>query len=103
MNSSDYKLIELVDRIYVNNLCCPMPPLWAELSNRICSEQLEQNALGERYPTSLILGGWWESSEAEKRGRLLEQVLFAYRHGKLQAAYDYLMSLDDDKWHKMDG
>ena len=98
MNGSDYKLIELVDRIYVNNLCCPMPTQWAELSNRVCSESAKSS--GERYPPSLILGGWG-SSESEKRSRLLEQVLFAYRHGTLDQAYDYLMSLADEKWHKM--
>jgi hypothetical protein len=103
MDGTDYKLIELVDRLYVNNLSCPMPMHWAELSNRICSEQVIQSSTGEHYPTSLILGGWWESTASEKRTRLLEQVLFAYRRGALNEACDYLMSLEDDKWHKMDG
>jgi hypothetical protein len=100
MSATDYKLIQLIDRIYLNNLCCPLPPHWAELSNRVCSEQLLRSS-EERYPTSLILAGWWESSDAEKRSRLLEQILFAYRHGRLGEGYEYLMSLEDDKWHKM--
>jgi len=31
----------------------------------------------------------------------LEQILFAYRHGAINEACDYLLSLDDDKWHMM--
>jgi hypothetical protein len=102
MNGSDYKLIRLIDHIYLKGLCCPMPQLWAELGNRISSGPAFSNS-GERYPPSLILGGWWESSESEKRTRLLEQILFAYRHGAINEACDYLTSLSDDEWHKMRG
>jgi hypothetical protein len=56
-----------------------------------------------RYPPSLILGGWVTSSNREKRERLFEQLLFAYRHGAIEPASDYLMSLTDDEWHRMDG
>jgi len=101
MNSSDYKLIQLIDRMYLNNLCCPMPQRWAELSNRISSGRPLADSEG-RYPPSLILGGWWEAN-SEKRERLLEQVLFAYRRGSINEACDYLMALGDDDWHKMDG
>jgi hypothetical protein len=99
MNAADYKLIELVAHIYVNKLCCPMPIHWVELSNRVCIEMVGSS--GESYPTSLVLGGW-SSSDSEKRSRLLEQILFAYRHGTLTQAYDYVMSLDEEKWHMMD-
>ena len=98
MDAAEYTFIQLLDRIYGNQLCCPNPPHWAELSNHICSMPSAHN---ERYPPSLILGGWWESTEIEKRNRLFEQVLYAYRHGTLREACDYLMSLDDDNWHKM--
>jgi hypothetical protein len=100
MNRSDYKLIELIDRIYLNGLCCPTPKFWTELGNHISSSQSFSNS-GERYPPSLILAGWWESSDREKRARLLEQVLFAYRHGAINEALDFLSSLSDDAWHKM--
>ena len=36
MDASDYNLIELLDHIYLNEYCCPMPPKWAELSNHVC-------------------------------------------------------------------
>ena len=102
MHEPDYKLIRLIDRIYLNGLCCPQPKLWADLSNVIISGKSFSNT-GERYPPSLILGGWWESSDGEKRSRLLEQLLFAYRHGAINEACDYLMSLSDGEWHKMGG
>ena len=54
-----------------------------------------------RYPPSLILAAWSESSHEEKRQRLFEQLLFAYRHGTIGQAHDYLMSLNGDDWHKM--
>jgi len=102
MDSSDYKLINLLDRIYLNNFCCPMPPKWADLSNHVCSTIVDARPI-KRYPPSLILGGWVESSDLEKRHRLFEQILFAYRHGAIEEASDYLMSLNDDEWHKMGG
>lgn len=46
---SDYNLIELLDRIYLNQYCCPRPPKWTELSNHVCStvDHAKQQA---RYP-----------------------------------------------------
>ena len=102
MHQPDYKFIGLIDRIYLNGLCCPMPQRWADLGNHITSAKTFSNS-GERYPPSLILGGWWESSDSEKRRRLLEQLLFAYRHGAISEACDYLMILPDEEWHKMSG
>lgn len=101
MDASDYNLIELLDRIYLNEYCCPMPPKWAELSNHVCST-VDHAKAQTRYP-SLILAAWSESSDVEKRQRLFEQLLFAYRHGTIDQAHDYLMSLHDSDWHKMRG
>jgi hypothetical protein len=102
MDASDYNLIEVLDRIYLNDFCCPMPPKWAELSNHVC-EPLDHTRPPARYPPSLILAAWSESSDVEKRQRLFEQLLFAYRHGTIGQARDYLMSLDGNDWHKMSG
>jgi hypothetical protein len=101
MNSSDYNLIQLINRIYLNNLCCSMPQRWAELSNRIFSVRPLADSEA-RYPPSLILGGW-QSSDSEKRERLIAQLLYAYRRGSINEACDYLMSLADDDWYKMRG
>src|SRR6267142_4603500 len=92
--------IQITDRIYLNDFCCPMPPKWAELSNHVCSN-LNQAEPQVRHPPSLILAAWSESSKGEKRQRLFEQLLFAYRHGTIGQARNYLMSLDDSDWHKM--
>jgi hypothetical protein len=102
MDASDYNLIELLDRIYLNEYCCPMPRKWAELSNHVCST-VDHAKPQIRYPPSLILAAWSESSDVEKRQRLFEQLLFAYRHGTIDQAHDYLMSLHDSDWHKMRG
>lgn len=102
MDASDYNLIELLDRIYLNDFCCPMPPKWAELSNHVCTP-VDHTRPHSRYPPSLILAAWSESSDVEKRQRLFEQLLFAYRHGCIGQARDYLMSLDGNDWHKMTG
>ena len=102
MDASDYNLIELLDRIYLNQYCCPMPPKWTELSTHVCST-VDHAKQQPRYPPSLILAAWSESSQGEKRERLFEQLLFAYRHGTIGQARDYLMSLDDSDWHKMHG
>jgi len=46
MDGSDYEFIELLDRIYLNGLCCPMPTFWAELGKHISSAQSFSNAEG---------------------------------------------------------
>ncbi len=75
---------------------------WAELSNHVCST-VDHAKAQTRYPPSLILAAWSESSYVEKRQRLFEQLLFAYRHGTIDQAHDYLISLHDSDWHKMRG
>jgi len=100
MEASDYNLIELLDRIYLTHYCCPMPPKWAELRNHVYPT-VGHAKHHSRYPPSLILAAWSESSDVEKRQRLFEQLLFAYRHGTIGQARDYLMSLNDNDWHKM--
>jgi hypothetical protein len=102
MDASDYNPIELLDRIYLDEYCCLMPPKWAELSNHVCST-VDHAKAQTRYPPSLILAAWSESSDVEKRQRLFEQLLFAYRHGTIDQAHDYLISLHDSDWHKMRG
>jgi hypothetical protein len=58
-----------------------MPQRWAELQNRIFSARPLTDS-EDRYRPSLVLGGW-QSSNSEKRERLLEQVLYAYRRGSI--------------------
>ena len=90
MDASDYNFIELLNRIYLNEFCCPMPQKWAELSNHVCTN-VDHARPQARYPPSLILAAWSESSDVEKRQRLFEQLLFAYRHGTIGQAHGYLM------------
>ena len=49
------------------------------------------------FPTSLILGGTG-CNNAEKRGRLIKQILFSVDHGALNSVNSHLKSLSKDQW-----
>jgi len=51
----------------------------------------------------LILGGWNETSDDEKRERLAEHIHWADSHDYLQELAKFLKELPEDDWHHIDG
>jgi hypothetical protein len=78
---------------------------------RVCPAPIYWNALWELLPNKtrvgsgwspslpLILGGWWYSTDGEKRQVLVEHILWAEKHSVLSETGRYLRSLSEDEWH----
>jgi hypothetical protein len=47
----------------------------------------------------LILGGWWTTTDSEKRARFIEHILYGHQIGKLEEVDSFLRSLSEDDWH----
>lgn len=68
---------------------CPRPWCWGRFFM----------AFQPRYE-SYWLADWWQTSDIEKRERLLEQLDFLVRQtGQFRAAYRFLCNLEDKDWH----
>lgn len=49
---------------------------------------------------SYWLAQWWQTSDADKRARFMEQLDYLAREtGYFQAAYCFLCSIEDKDWH----
>lgn len=92
-------LEDLLAYVQVDDRICPNPQEWLAMY-----ELLPARRHGDAsYPgLPLILGGWWDSSNAQKRQRLIAQIRYAGREGVLDAVDRYLRSLPDSAWHRGD-
>ena len=60
-------------------------------------KQLPSGAWRPAVP--LILGGWWYSSDQEKRSRLIEHLQWAQQEGALESAIAFLDGLPEKDWY----
>lgn len=76
---------------------CPQPGRW----NDVYALLERRSRAGEVEPPArpLILGAWWEASDAEKHARLKEQVTWAADHDLLEAVASLLSSLPEEDWY----
>lgn len=76
---------------------CPVPQRWQALYELLP----ERRQVGAGYipPAPLILGGWWYSSDLEKRQRLQEHILWAAEHDAIERVAQFLYGLNESEWH----
>ena len=68
---------------------CPKPWFWGRFFNEY----------RPRYE-SYWLVQWWQTSDAEKRARFLEQLDYlAHETGHFREAYSFLCGIEDRDWH----
>jgi hypothetical protein len=80
-----------MEKLLLNNRICPLPGYWNDFYNILFKE------VGMKLNVPLILGAWNFTSDNEKSLRFNEH-LTACAIGKSKA-YDYLVSLTEDKWY----
>ena len=94
----DGELESLLGYVRSNKRVCPKPDIWNRfwqtLPNR---RQLPSGGWEPAVP--LILGGWWYSTDSDKRDRLEDHIRWAASQGVLGTASATLRGLAEADWH----
>jgi len=77
---------------------CPQPRLWHEIYQRLRSAAQSADHEIPMPPVPLILGGWWASSDFEKKERWKETLAWAELHGLSSR----IGVLSEERMHKAD-
>jgi hypothetical protein len=87
---------EFMREITKNNRVCPNPILWNDLHTLA----IESNFNNQTPPSlPLILGAWWDTSDADKAERLKELIDCCYATEVSDIAWTFVKSLDEEDWH----
>ena len=77
-----------------NNRICPQPIFWDRLWQMLPNPG---HSLDLMNP--LILGGWWHSTDEQKKERLAHHLQWAAGHNVLPAIIGFLEGLTEEQWH----
>ena len=91
------RLDELLTLCVLNGRVSPMPQQWTDLWEMLPNKA--RHGGGWEPPLPLILGGWWETSDSDKRNRLELHVRWAAEHRVLDRVGEFLRSLPENQWH----
>jgi hypothetical protein len=80
-----------------NGRVCPQPQKWQQLWELLPDKR--PIGVGWQPSLPLILGGWWHSSDEDKRQRLEAHIHWATEHGGLESVAELLRSLMEEDWH----
>lgn len=89
---------EVLNSVASSGRVCPQPQQWDYLWQLLPGRKHSGTTWDP--PPPLILGAWWESSDAAKRERFVHHLKYARDHGALEAVASYLVGLRDDQWHR---
>jgi len=79
----------LKSHLLLHGKICPKPWMWGRF----------QNVYQPKFE-SMWLVNWWQTTNAEKRSRFLQQLEYlVYETNRFRAAYGYLCALKDNYWH----
>ena len=103
------RLDQLITFVTTEDRVCPLPLKWDNFWKRItrqigtyswgCPSTQEQLLIEWRVLKPLILNGWYASA-ADKRRRLVDQLLFTSKHAALlDHAERYLRGLAPQDWY----
>jgi len=92
-----HQIIQLLDQ---NDYVCPLPNYWQALWELLPNRH--RNGSGWIPSAPLILAAWWNTSNMEKRERLVLHLNWAKEHGVLAQVEQYLNNLKPDQWHIRD-
>lgn len=90
---------ELLQECTKNNRICPIPLIWNELYQLA----IEANCnLHEPPQLPLILGAWWDTSDAAKAARFIQLIQWSAQHQLSDVLWAYLGLLQESEWHHAD-
>ena len=93
------QLLELIEHCQLGNRICPVPILWNKIYHNY--SWFTDRREFTKYPPlkiPLILGGW-NTSNIEKKQRLLAQIYWCYKNYFIGSIYKNIMKLPENCWH----
>ncbi len=90
-------LDDILREVTRNGRVCPKPDHWNRLWEMLPARRRE--GLGWHPPLPLILAGWWESSDSEKRERFHSHIRWAKDQGALDQIVSFIIALKPEDWH----
>ena len=93
---ADDDVQELIAHCRLKGRICPQPNQWHDLW-LVLVEHAE--AADGQPPKPLILGAWWETSDADKQGRFREHLDWAEQVDCLVHVLTFLEALEEADWH----
>lgn len=97
---SENHLNKLIKYTTSKGRVCPMPQQWTKLWEMLPNK--ERVGAGWQPSLPLILAAWYDTSDREKRNRLLSHIKYASEQGVLNQIDEYLRSLSKDEWYMED-
>jgi hypothetical protein len=80
-----------------NGRVCPQPNQWKAVWEMLPNRRRKGGGWEPSLP--LILGSWWDTTDAQKKSRLRQHVRWANEHGVLAELSEFILSLQEDQWH----
>ncbi len=77
-----------------DNRICPRPISWDQLWQMLPNPSQSPDLMNP-----LILGGWWYSTDEQKKGRLDHHLQWARDYNVLDAIKEFLEGLTEEQWH----
>lgn len=93
------QLERLLAYVQAEGRICPQPDHW----NRMWDMLPDKRRVGGGWSPALplILGGWWYSTDLDKRLRLREHIEYAAERGVLTEVDLFLRGLSPEQWYSL--
>lgn len=89
-------LVELLSLINVNNRVCPEPKTWHDLYMILVDETYCEH---DEPPLPLILNGWHDSTNEEKKLCFMQLLKWAHLNKVGDIAWHYVNAMSECEWH----
>ena len=94
------QLLELLNYCQSNGRICPSPQHWNKIYH-VYSWHTDKHKFTKYPPFKIpLIVGAWNTSDIEKRQRLLTQIYWCYKNYFMGSMYNQIMKLTEDNWHK---
>ena len=94
------QLLELLNYCQSNGRICPSPQHWNKIYH-VYSWHTDKHKFTKYPPFKIpLIVGAWNTSDIEKRQRLLTQIYWCYKNYFMGSMYKMVMGLTEDDWYK---
>jgi hypothetical protein len=76
---------------------CPQPVVWDRLWELLPDRR--RVGSGWEPPLPLVLAGWWEASDSDKRDRFYLHLRWAFERGAIEPVATLISSMKPEDWY----